>query len=150
MTAPDLTARDVVLAKYTKEDPIFSPRGERISSRLYVDTHAMADALVTAERERDHHLRALAALLHDYGVLQRERMTYAQQLGAVIVERDAAVAALQVPGVWSPDEITAMAQAFDKAQLAHGFYETMMAVGAALLRERVKLLTPPTEARTDG
>jgi len=125
MTAPDLTARS-----YHSDHGGYSNKCSICQSPFYGGKGRVNCAICKTVGEELARLR--------FALVTAER------------ERDAAVAALQVPGVWSPDEITAMAQAFDKAQLAHGFYETMMAVGAALLRERVKLLTPPTEARTDG
>ena len=128
MTAPDLTARDVALAKYTKEDPIFSPRGERISSRLYVDTHAMADALVTAERERD----AAVARLR---VIATEVLSDVV-LGSVDTSEEAcAIACARQPDrndpeVTDDDRYGALCVAIDDL--------------------RVRLESPPTEARTDG
>lgn len=38
--------------------------------------------------------------------------------------------------VWSEEELTAMTLAFNRAQQKHGWYETLMAVGAAALKNR--------------
>ncbi len=38
--------------------------------------------------------------------------------------------------VWSDKEINAMTGAFNRAQEKHGWYETLMAVGAAALKNR--------------
>ena len=38
--------------------------------------------------------------------------------------------------VWSEEELTAMTGAFNRAQEKHGWYETIMAVGAAALKHR--------------
>ena len=38
--------------------------------------------------------------------------------------------------VWSDEELTAMTGAFNRAQEKHGWYETIMAVGAAALKCR--------------
>ena len=38
--------------------------------------------------------------------------------------------------VWSDEELTAMTGAFNQAQEKHGWYETIMAVGAAALKGR--------------
>ena len=38
--------------------------------------------------------------------------------------------------VWSDEELTAMTGAFNRAQEKHGWYETIMAVGAAALKGR--------------
>ena len=38
--------------------------------------------------------------------------------------------------VWSGEELTAMTLAFNRAQEKHGWYETLMAVGAAALKNR--------------
>lgn len=38
--------------------------------------------------------------------------------------------------VWSEEELTAMTLAFNRAQEKHGWYETLMAVGAAALKNR--------------
>ena len=95
MTAPDLTAREAVIlhshidAREKKRAQHF-PSGAKFNSPLTssardYELDALLDALV-------------ASLVHDYGVLQRERMTYAQQLGAVIVERDALITEARTDG----------------------------------------------------
>ena len=38
--------------------------------------------------------------------------------------------------VWSDEELTAMTGAFNRAQEKHGWYETIMAVGATALKDR--------------
>lgn len=38
--------------------------------------------------------------------------------------------------LWSDEELTAMTGAFNRAQERHGWYETIMAVGAAALKGR--------------
>jgi hypothetical protein len=61
-----------------------------------------------------------------------------QLQAAVAAEREAC--ALEVwpteIKVWSEKEMQAMTQAFNRAQEKHGWYETMMAVGASVLKIR--------------
>jgi hypothetical protein len=61
-----------------------------------------------------------------------------QLRAAVAAEREAC--ALEVwpteIKVWSEEEMQAMTQAFNRAQEKHGWYETMMAVGASVLKIR--------------
>ena len=54
--------------------------------------------------------------------------------------KNAVKAALEVPQVWAPDEIAAMDRAYNANVSRRGHYETLMAVGAALLRTRQKNL----------
>lgn len=44
--------------------------------------------------------------------------------------------ALEVPQVWSKEETDVLVTAFNNANEKHGWYETLFAVGAALLRYR--------------
>ena len=50
--------------------------------------------------------------------------------------------------VWSDDELTAMTQAFNRAQEKHGWYETIMAVGAAALKGRAAAIRALKESNT--
>jgi hypothetical protein len=58
-------------------------------------------------------------------------------LAAVTAERDKMRAALTVPDVWTPAELAGMEKAFVSSGVKHGFYETLIAVGAWLLRHRL-------------
>ena len=42
--------------------------------------------------------------------------------------------------VWSEEEQTAMGLAFNKAQEKHGWYETLMAVGASVLKMKAEAI----------
>lgn len=42
--------------------------------------------------------------------------------------------------VWSDEELTAMTGAFNRSQEKHGWYETIMAVGAAALKGRASAI----------
>jgi hypothetical protein len=48
--------------------------------------------------------------------------------------------------VWSDKEINAMTGAFNRAQEKHGWYETLMAVGAAALKNRAAAIRARGEA----
>jgi hypothetical protein len=47
--------------------------------------------------------------------------------------------------VWSDKEINAMTGAFNRAQEKHGWYETLMAVGAAALKNRAAAIRARSE-----
>lgn len=49
--------------------------------------------------------------------------------------------------VWSDDELTAMTQAFNRAQEKHGWYETIMAVGATALKGRAAAIRQLKETK---
>lgn len=57
----------------------------------------------------------------------------------------AAQEALRV-GVWTLEERDGMSAAFEEAQRKHGYYESLFAVAAFILRHRAKSLTAPVEA----
>ena len=47
--------------------------------------------------------------------------------------------------VWSDEELTAMTSAFNRAQEKHGWYETIMAVGAAALKHQAAAIRARSE-----
>ena len=58
---------------------------------------------------------------------------------AILAEREACAELVwptQQFKVWSDEELTAMTGAFNRAQEKHGWYETIMAVGAVALKGR--------------
>lgn len=79
---------------------------------------------------------------------ERERLTDAAMKAAekavdvaIALEREAC-AELVWPKlkVWSEEEQTAMGLAFNKAQEKHGWYETLMAVGASVLKMKAEAI----------
>ena len=72
---------------------------------------------------------------HRWGLSEIER--FANLVAAA--EREACAELVwpsQQVKTWSEEEMTAMTGAFNRAQGKHGWYETIMAVGAAALKHR--------------
>ena len=92
------------------------------------------DDIIRMAREAGGGLSCIAEPLeHPWKFSESELMRFAVLVAAA--EREAC-AELVWPKlkIWSEEEQTAMGLAFNKAQEKHGWYETLMAVGASVLK----------------
>lgn len=90
-------------------------------------------------------------MAREAGVIHPERVDAVLERFAKLVraaEREACAEMVwptQQIKVWSDKEINAMTGAFNRAQEKHGWYETLMAVGAAALKNRAAAIRARSE-----
>ena len=121
-------------------------KGTSMSTRKF-GTYATREEFLENEiRTLNYHIQSMIDTMK---VMSMNRQDMSDELermkqeikSAVLAEREAC-AELVWPKlkVWSEEEQTAMGLAFNKAQEKHGWYETLMAVGASVLKMKAEAI----------